>query len=165
MKQDQQKEEMEKFKNKEYDVLVASTIVEVGVDIQDATRVVVLSAERLGSSSLHQIRGRVGRNDKPSKCYLVSLGRTENSQMRLQSLVDSENGFDIAKADLELRGEGKMFDSNQSGRSDMIFANLNKHREDIDRAKEDAVKILKSPFREQALKDSREKFESDTRLM
>lgn len=165
MKQDQQKEEMLKFKNKEYDVLIASTIVEVGVDIPDATRVVVLSAERLGASSLHQIRGRVGRNSKPSKCYLVSLGRTENSQIRLQSLVDSENGFDIAKADLELRGEGKMFSGDQSGRSEMIFANLAKHKEDIERAKEEALIILNSPFRDQALKDSREKFESDTRLM
>ena len=156
---------MLKFKNKEYDVLIASTIVEVGVDIPDATRVVVLSAERLGASSLHQIRGRVGRNSKPSKCYLVSLGRTESSQIRLQSLVDSENGFDIAKADLELRGEGKMFSANQSGRSEMIFANLAKHKEDIERAKEEALIILNSPFRDQALKDSREKFESDMRLM
>lgn len=165
MKQELQKEEMEKFKNKEYDVLIASTIVEVGVDIPDATRVVILSAERLGASSLHQIRGRVGRNSKPSKCYLVSLGRTENSQLRLQSLVDSENGFDIAKADLELRGEGKMFSADQSGRSEMIFANLSKHRENIEKAKEEALRILKSPFREKALKDSREKFESDARLM
>ena len=83
MKQDKQAEEMQKFKNKEYDVMVASTVVEVGVDIPDATRVVILSADRMGSSSLHQIRGRVGRNSKPSKCYLVSLGRTENSQKRL----------------------------------------------------------------------------------
>lgn len=165
MKHEQQKTEMERFKNKEYDVIIASTIVEVGVDIPDATRVVVLSAERLGASSLHQIRGRVGRNSKPSTCYLVSLGRTENSQIRLQSLVDSENGFEIAKADLELRGEGKMFNSNQSGRSEMIFANLSKHREDIENAKEEALRILKSPFRAQALKDSKEKFESDARLM
>lgn len=165
MKQDKQAEIMQRFKNKEYDVLVASTVVEVGVDIPDATRVVILSADRLGSSSLHQIRGRVGRNSKPSKCYLVSLGRTDNSRARLQSLVESENGFDIAQADLELRGEGKMFSVEQSGRTELMFATLRKHKKDIEQAKEDAIRILKSPFREQALKDSKERFQAEERLL
>lgn len=165
LKQDKQAEVMEKFKKKEYDVLIASTVVEVGVDIPDATRVVILSADRLGSSSLHQIRGRVGRNSKPSKCYLVSLGRTDNSRARLESLVESENGFDIAKADLELRGEGKMFSVEQSGRTELMFATLGKHQKDIQQAKEDAIRILGSPFRKQALKDSKERFQADERLM
>lgn len=165
MKQDDQQTVMKAFRNKEYDVLVSSTVVEVGVDIPDATRVVILSADRLGSASLHQIRGRVGRNSKQSKCYLVSLGKTENSQVRLQSLVDNDNGFDIAKADLELRGEGKMFSTEQSGRSEMIFASLSKHRERINEAKEEAQRILKSPFKEAAIKDSKEKFESNERLI
>lgn len=165
MKQDIQQQEMEKFRNKEYDVLVSSMVVEVGVDIPDATRVAILSADRLGSASLHQIRGRVGRNSKPSKCYLVSLGKTENSQIRLQSLVDSDNGFDIAKADLELRGEGKMFSTDQSGRSEMIFANLSKHRDKINEAKEEAQRILKSPFKATAIKDSKEKFASEERII
>jgi len=165
MKQDLQQQEMDKFRNKEYDVLVSSMVVEVGVDIPDATRVAILSADRLGSASLHQIRGRVGRNSKPSKCYLVSLGKTENSQIRLQSLVDSENGFDIAKADLELRGEGNMFSTEQSGRSEMIFANLAKHRDKINEAKEEAKRILKSPFKDAAIKDSKEKFQSEERII
>lgn len=165
MKKDVQQEEMKKFRDKEYDVLVSSMVVEVGVDIPDATRVVILSAERLGSASLHQIRGRVGRNSKQSKCYLVSLGKTENSQVRLQSLVDSDNGFEIARADLEHRGEGKMFSTDQSGRSDMIFANLVKHRDKINVAKEEAQKILKSPFRDIAIKDSKEKFQSEERII
>lgn len=165
MKQDKQAEEMKKFKDKEYDVMVASTVVEVGVDISDATRVVILSADRMGSSSLHQIRGRVGRNSKQSKCYLVSLGRTENSQRRLQSLVESENGFDIAQADLELRGEGKIFSIEQSGKTELMFATLGKNKKDIQQAKEDALRILKSPFRKEALKDSKERFQADERLM
>lgn len=164
MKPGEQKIVMEDFRAKKYDVLVASTVVEVGVDIPDATRVVILSADRLGASSLHQIRGRVGRNSKPSKCYLVSLGKTENSQLRLQSLVDSENGFDIAKVDLAIRGEGKMFSVEQSGRSEMIFASLSKHGERIEDAKNEAKRILKSPFRALALQDSKLKFESDERL-
>lgn len=164
MKPGEQKEVMEDFRAKKYDVLVASTVVEVGVDIPDATRVVILSADRLGASSLHQIRGRVGRNSKPSKCYLVSLGKTDNSQLRLKALVDSENGFDIAKVDLEIRGEGKMFSVEQSGRSEMIFASLSKHSERIEDAKNEAKRILKSPFRALALQDSKNKFESDERL-
>lgn len=164
MKGDEQKIVMEEFRAKKYDVLVASTVVEVGVDIPDATRVVILSADRLGASSLHQIRGRVGRNSKPSKCYLVSLGKTENSQLRLQSLVDSEDGFDIAKVDLAIRGEGKMFSVEQSGRSEMIFASLSKHGDRITEAKDEAKRILKSPFRALALQDGKNKFESDERL-
>lgn len=164
MKGDEQKIVMQEFREKKYDVLVASTVVEVGVDIPDATRVVILSADRLGASSLHQIRGRVGRNDKPSKCYLVSLGKTENSQLRLQSLVDSEDGFDIAKVDLAIRGEGKMFSVEQSGRSEMIFASLSKHGDRITEAKDEAKRILKSPFRALALQDGKNKFESDERL-
>lgn len=164
MKGDEQKIAMEEFRAKKYDVLVASTVVEVGVDIPDATRVVILSADRLGASSLHQIRGRVGRNSKPSKCYLVSLGKTENSQLRLQSLVDSEDGFEIAKVDLAIRGEGKMFSVEQSGRSEMIFASLSKHGDRIVEAKEEAKRILKSPFRALALQDGKNKFESDERL-
>lgn len=151
MKSDEQRQVMGDFRAKKYDVLVASTIVEVGVDIPDATRVVVLSADRLGASSLHQIRGRAGRNSKPSKCYLVSMGRTEGSAHRLQSLVDNENGFDVAKSDLALRGEGQIFGSTQSGVSEMIFASLSKHSKWIPYAQREALEILASPWREEAL--------------
>lgn len=165
MSQESQQEFMNAFRRKEYDVLVASTVVEVGVDIPDATRVVILNADRLGASSLHQIRGRVGRNDKQSKCFLVSSNENENSAFRLQSLVDNENGFDIAKADLSLRGEGTMFSVSQSGKTEMIFARLSKHKELIDDARQEAIRILNSPFRETALKDSKIKFETDERLV
>lgn len=165
MKQDVQQQCMEDFRAKKYDVLVASTVVEVGVDIPDATRVIILSAERLGSASLHQIRGRVGRNEKPSKCYLVSLGKTDNSQLRLQSLVDSDDGFEIAKNDLRIRGEGKMFSTEQSGRSEMIFASLSNHSEKINKAKTVALDILNSKYRSIAIRDSKEMFESNERMM
>lgn len=165
MKSDLQKEEMRKFRDGEYDVLVASTVIEVGVDIPNATRVVVLSAERLGSSSLHQIRGRVGRNSKPSKCYLVSATENKSGEKRLQSLVDSNNGFEIAKADLELRGEGKLFNTEQSGSSEMIFASLSKHRHLIHDAQVEAQKILKSPFRDMAIKYSKEEFNTEKRMV
>lgn len=165
MKGDEQKEAMEAFRNKEFDVLVASTVVEVGVDIPDATRVVILSAERLGASSLHQIRGRVGRNSKQSACYLVSVGRTDNSRTRLQSLVDSENGFEVAKTDLEIRGEGKMFSSEQSGASDLLFASLARHSKWVKQAKNEALTILASEYKSQALEDCRRHFSSEGRLV
>jgi len=160
---DEQKEVMTDFRNKKYDVLVSSTVVEVGVDIPDATRVVVLSADRLGAASLHQIRGRVGRNSKQSKCYLVSLGKTDNSQLRLNALVNSENGFEIALSDLEIRGEGKIFGTEQSGSSEMIFASLARHRNWIEPARNDANRILSSKFRDIALTDARNRFESAER--
>lgn len=164
MKNDEQRDVMEKFRNGDYDVLVASTVVEVGVDISNATRVVILSADRLGASSLHQIRGRVGRNSLQSKCYLVSLGSTENSRLRMESLVEHENGFDVAKTDLETRGEGVLFGTSQSGRSDMIFANLAKNGNMIEEAQQEAKNILASPHRKQALIDSKNKFETEERL-
>lgn len=164
MKKEEQEETMEKFRAGEIDVLVASTVIEVGVDIPNATRMVILSADRMGASSLHQIRGRIGRNSLPSKCYLVSLGKTESAQSRLQAMVDYEDGFEISRVDLEVRGEGTMFSTDQSGRSDMIFANLRKHSHLIDEAREEAQRILRSPFKEKALADAREKFMSTERL-
>lgn len=158
MKKDEQNRVMEAFRDHQYDVLVASTVVEVGVDVSNATQVVVLSAERLGASSLHQIRGRVGRNDKQSYCFLVSPGLTANSQLRLQSLVNSDNGFDIAKADLMVRGEGKMFGSSQSGASEMIHGNLVRHAKWIPQAKQEALEILEGPYSFEALEDAKMKF-------
>lgn len=158
MKKPEQDEMMEKFRSKEYDVLISSTVVEVGVDIPDATRVVILSADRLGSSSLHQIRGRVGRNSKPSKAYLISLGKTDNSRKRLESLVRNTNGFDIAKDDLKLRGEGTLFNNQQAGKSDMVFANLVKHSKKIKFARAEAKEILQSPYRDKAIKHVEQEF-------
>lgn len=165
MKQAEQNEVMSDFRDKKYDVLVASTVVEVGVDIPDATRVVILSADRLGASSLHQIRGRVGRNSKQSKCYLVSLGVTENSQMRLNSLVENEDGFEVAKTDLVIRGEGTMFGSNQSGASEMVFASLLSHGKWVTLAKNEAIQILDSKYEEEAMRDAMEKFSGGEKLM
>lgn len=165
MKPADQKEAMEAFRNKDYDVLIASTVVEVGVDIPDATRMIVLSADRLGASSLHQIRGRIGRNDKESICYLVSSGKTDNARKRLQALVDSENGFDIAKVDLEIRGEGTMFSTSQSGDSSMRFASILSHQHLIEDAAIEAKAILDSQFGKLALRDAKEMFNHNERLI
>lgn len=165
MKSAEQQEAMQKFRDKKYDVMVASMVVEVGVDIPDATRVVILSAERMGAASLHQTRGRVGRNSKPSKCYLVSMGNTRVSQLRLQSIVDHADGFDVAQADLQIRGAGTMLDSSQKGKSEMKFGSVTKHMHLIEDSVKSAKRILSSEYHDQALQDASEIFVSRGRLL
>lgn len=152
MKRDKQKQMMESFAQGNIDVLVSSIVVEVGVDIPNATRMVILSADRLGASSLHQTRGRIGRNSYQSVCYLVANEPTEKGARRLQALVDHESGFDIAKIDLGSRGEGQIFGNEQSGRSDLTFANLSEFAYLLPQAKELAELIYSSGKKEQSLK-------------
>lgn len=154
LKKAEQHEAMEKFRNKELDVLVASTVIEVGVDVPNATRVVILSADRMGASSLHQIRGRVGRSNLESICYLVSKGETAASKRRLQALVDSSDGFEIAQVDLSTRGEGDLFGERQAGESSLRFSNLVNHSKLIGQAQKLADKIYNSNHKEVALRDA-----------
>lgn len=153
-KKDDQQTSMEMFRNGELDVLVASTVIEVGVDVPNATRVVILSADRLGASSLHQIRGRVGRSNLPSTCYLVSQGKTGASKKRLQALVDSSDGFEIAKVDLNTRGQGDLFGIRQAGESTLRFSNLVDHSKLVSSAQRIAKDVYNSNYRETAIKDA-----------
>ena len=154
-KSDDKQKVMEDFRNKELDILIASTVIEVGVDVPNATRIVVLSADRLGASSLHQIRGRVGRSNLPSTCYLVSEGKTVASQKRLQALVDSTDGFEIAKVDLETRGQGDLFGLRQAGESNLRFSNLVDHSKFVELAKNKAEEVYKSPYKDLAIRDAK----------
>lgn len=155
LKKDEQKKAMDDFRARSLDVLVASTVIEVGVDVPNATRIVILSADRLGASSLHQIRGRVGRSNLPSTCYLVSEGKTATSQKRLQALVDSPDGFEIAKVDLETRGQGDLFGDRQAGDSNSLrFSNLVDHSKLVGNAQDVARKVYESDYKERAIKDA-----------
>lgn len=154
MAKDKQAKAMEDFRTNETQLIVASTVIEVGVDVPNATRIVVLSADRMGASSLHQIRGRVGRSSLASKAYLVSLGKTDSSKARLQALVDSDDGFEIAKVDLKTRGEGDLFGLKQSGETSMTFANLVDHSKIISDAQAAAKTIYNSKYRNDALRDA-----------
>lgn len=154
LKKADQHEVMEKFRNKELDVLIASTVIEVGVDVPNATRIVILSADRLGASSLHQIRGRVGRSNLQSTCYLISEGKTATSKKRLQALVDSTDGFEIAKVDLETRGEGDLFGERQAGDSSLRFSNLVDHSKLVSNAQALAKRIYESELKDVAIKDA-----------
>ena len=115
---------MTAFRGGDLDVLVATTVVEVGVDVPEATVMVVEDADRFGIAQLHQLRGRVGRSDMASWCYLLSGSDSPEATARLQALVRSTDGFELADVDLELRGEGTILGARQKGRSDLKLASL-----------------------------------------
>ena len=115
---------MERFRRGDIQVLVATTVIEVGVDVPEATVMVVEDADRFGIAQLHQLRGRVGRSDRPSWCYLFSGASTPDAAMRLEALERSNDGFELAEVDLELRGEGAILGTRQKGRSDLKLASL-----------------------------------------
>jgi ATP-dependent DNA helicase RecG len=130
---------MRQFKDGELDVLVATTVIEVGVDVPNATIMIVQEADRFGLAQLHQLRGRVGRGSEQSYCLLVSRPKvelTDTAQSRLQALVDSTDGFALAEADLELRGEGQLLGTRQSGWSDLRFTRLREDRDLLEQARE-----------------------------
>ena len=121
MKPAEKNEIMTQFKNKELMLLVSTTVIEVGVDIPDAAIMVIENAERFGLAQLHQLRGRVGRGEKTSYCFLMS-NTPQNDRLRV--LTKTNDGFEIAEEDLKLRGPGQFLGSNQSGVSDLYMANL-----------------------------------------
>ena len=118
---------MARFKARELDVLVATTVIEVGVDVPNATVMIVQEADRFGLAQLHQLRGRVGRGAEQSYCLLVSRPReelTESAVERLEAMVATTDGFELAERDLEIRGEGQLLGARQSGFSDLRFVRL-----------------------------------------
>ncbi|MDD5457692.1 MAG: ATP-dependent DNA helicase RecG [Candidatus Margulisbacteria bacterium] len=141
MKQKEKDSIMEKFRNRELDVLVSTTVIEVGVDVPDATVMVIEHAERFGLSQLHQLRGRIGRSNKPSVCFLLSQTRTEPGKARLGAMVQSTDGFYLAEIDLQLRGPGDYFGSKQSGLPTMYVANLIKDEKILLETKQMAAEI------------------------
>ena len=135
---------MDEFKRGELDVLVATTVIEVGVDVPNATIMIVQEADRFGLAQLHQLRGRVGRGAEQSYCLLVSRPKeelTEDAQQRLQALVETNDGFALAEVDLELRGEGQLLGTRQSGLSDLKFVRLSRDRKLIVQAREWAERL------------------------
>jgi len=132
---------MASFRRGELDVLVATTVIEVGVDVPNATVMVILGADRFGIAQLHQLRGRVGRGSEPGWCFLVSENPSAAAQLRLQALVDNTDGFELSEIDLDLRGEGTLMDSRQTGRSDLKLASLRKDRDWVPKAREAAAAI------------------------
>jgi ATP-dependent DNA helicase RecG len=138
LKTPERRDVMAQFKAGELDVLVATTVIEVGVDVPNATIMIVQEADRFGLAQLHQLRGRVGRGAEQSYCLLISrdkLELTDVAQSRLQALVDMTDGFELAEVDLELRGEGQLLGTRQSGWSDLRFTKLRVDRDLLERAR------------------------------
>ncbi len=133
---------MHQFREGRLDVLIATTVIEVGVDVPNATAMVILDADRFGIAQLHQLRGRVGRRSEQSWCYLVSRSDTPEAEARVGALVESTDGFALAEVDLELRGEGTIMGERQKGRSDLKLASLRRDREWVERAREVAFTIV-----------------------
>ncbi len=133
---------MDSFRNGELNALVSTTVIEVGVNIPNATAMVILGAERFGIAQLHQLRGRVGRGSFQSICYLVSNSHTSETDARLQALVDSNDGFHLAEIDLELRGEGTVMGAEQKGRTDLRIASLRRDKEWVSHARNAANALL-----------------------
>ncbi len=136
---------MSAFRSGDLDVLVATTVIEVGVDVPNATVMVILDADRFGIAQLHQLRGRVGRGAHASTCWLVTQQREPDDDAgnpRVEALVATTDGFELAEIDLELRGEGTLMSTSQKGRSDLKLASLRRDRKLVELAREVAFEIV-----------------------
>ena len=128
MKSDEKVGTMQAFKAQEIDLLVATTVVEVGVDVPNATHMVIENADRLGLAQLHQLRGRVGRGSQASHCFLMfNKGVSEAAKVRLNAMRDSQDGFYLAEQDLKLRGPGDILGTRQAGEQSFRIADLSVH--------------------------------------
>jgi ATP-dependent DNA helicase RecG len=133
---------MGSFRRQELDVLVATTVIEVGVDVPNATVMIVEDADRFGIAQLHQLRGRVGRGSDRSWCYLLGEGSTPESETRLKALEETTDGFVLAEVDLDLRGEGTVLGTRQKGHSDLKLASLRRDRDVVAEARRLAFEIV-----------------------
>ena len=151
---DEKEEVMQRFRKNEAQILVATTVVEVGVDVPNATVMVIEHAERFGLSQLHQLRGRIGRGAQKSHCILVAPVRTtDEAQVRLDTMVRTANGFEIAETDLQLRGPGEFFGTRQSGDLGFHVANPLRDRELLEKARREAFSFADDPARAASLEE------------
>jgi ATP-dependent DNA helicase RecG len=135
---------MNDFRNRRYAVMVATTVIEVGLDIPNASVMVVEHADRFGLSQLHQLRGRVGRGRKQSYCFLMAQDNPgEDAKKRLKVMVQSADGFKIAEKDLEIRGPGDFIGTRQSGLPDLRIANIVRDQELLQSARREAFGLVK----------------------
>lgn len=144
MPNEEKEKVMNDFKAQKYDILVSTTVVEVGVDVPNATIIIIENAERFGLSQLHQLRGRVGRSDKQSWCVLVTQTASKQTRDKLSVLVQTNNGFIVAQKDLEIRGPGEFMGTRQSGIADFGLADLVSDVKILETAREKAFEFVKN---------------------
>ena len=143
MKSIEKQEIMSQFNARELDILVSTTVIEVGIDVPNATLMVIENAERFGLAQLHQLRGRVGRGSDKSFCYLVATPKTDESYRRIQVMIRSNDGFVIAEEDLNIRGPGEFFGTRQSGLPKFKIANIISDATLLETAKKEAMELIK----------------------
>lgn len=143
MKNSEKDEVMKSFKNKEIDILLSTTVVEVGINVPNATVISIINAERFGLSSLHQLRGRVGRGEHQSYCFLISKTDNDTSKARLRIMEKTQDGFEIAEEDLRLRKSGEIFGTRQTGFSDLKFIDITQDVKTIKAVKDMCTEYLK----------------------
>lgn len=144
LKNDEKEQVMSDFKNKKYDILVSTTVVEVGVDVPNATVMLIENAERFGLSQLHQLRGRVGRNSLQSYCILQTASKSQETRERLKIMTETNDGFVIAEKDLQLRGPGEFLGTRQSGLPDLIISDIVRDAKILEIARNEAIDFVKS---------------------
>lgn len=133
---------MRSFRTGELDILIATTVIEVGVDVPEATVMLIEHAERFGLSQLHQLRGRVGRGEWESYCLLTGNIKTPDAKARVKAIMEISDGFELAEADLEIRGEGQLFGLRQSGLPDLKLAKLTRHANVLEAARREAFALI-----------------------
>ncbi len=144
LKNDEKEQVMSDFKAKKYDILVSTTVVEVGVDVPNATVMLIENSERFGLSQLHQLRGRVGRNDLQSYCILHTATKSQETRERLNIMTETNDGFVIAEKDLQLRGPGEFLGTRQSGLPDLIISDIVRDAKILEQARNEAIDFIKS---------------------
>ena len=141
---------MQNFKNGEIHILVSTTVIEVGIDVPNASIMLIEHAERFGLAQLHQLRGRVGRSSHKSHCLLIADPKNEDALRRVKVMVRTNDGFKIAEEDLLIRGPGEFFGVRQAGMPDLKVADIEKDTELLEQARAEAFKLMES---DPALKD------------
>lgn len=144
LKNDEKEQVMLDFMNKKYDILVSTTVVEVGVDVPNATVMLIENSERFGLSQLHQLRGRVGRSDLQSYCILHTSSKSQETRERLNIMTQTNDGFVIAEKDLQLRGPGEFLGTRQSGMPDLIISDIVRDAKILEMARNEAINFVKS---------------------
>ena len=144
LKNDEKDKVMKDFKDKKYDILVSTTVVEVGVDVPNATVMLIENAERFGLSQLHQLRGRVGRSDLQSYCILHTSTKSQETKERLNIMTQTNDGFVIAEKDLQLRGPGEFLGTRQSGLPDLIISDIVRDAKILEMARNEAIDFVKT---------------------
>ena len=142
LKPEEKERVMEQFRNGELDALVATTVIEVGVDVPNATAMVIMEAQQFGLAQLHQLRGRVGRGEHQSVCFLVGEATTPEAQQRLEAMLETNDGFELAKLDVEIRGEGTIMGDKQSGRGSLLLARLQRDEDWVHKARAAAEELV-----------------------